>query len=366
MEQLNNLTPTQIVENFKKDLEDFKNAKVKCAIIGRSGTGKSSLINAIVGEEIAKVGEVETTKDVMEIEHKGFLISDLPGCGTDNFQRDEYMEEFEIEDYDCVILVTSDRFYEDDLFLIDELTKIKKPTYAVRTKIDFSVDRGKRRDVSEEETLSTVREDLETNLAGYRVEGIYLTSSDLPTEYDLSELLEDIYSSLKGHQKQRFLADISITSEAVLQKKRELVEKIVSKYSTIAAANGLNPIPCADIAVDLGLLVKMSNDVKDIYGLNEKDLSLVKQLISKEGFKSIGGKVSQYAVKYGGKQAIMAILKRMSASVATKSFSKWIPFVGQAVAAGIGFKMTSSIGKDMINDAEEVAQEILNSFKKSV
>jgi predicted GTPase len=39
----------EVLKKFKKDLESFKNTKVKCAIIGRSGTGKSSLINAIAG-----------------------------------------------------------------------------------------------------------------------------------------------------------------------------------------------------------------------------------------------------------------------------------------------------------------------------
>jgi len=40
-----------------------------------------------------------------------------------------------------------------------------------------------------------------------------------------------------------------------------------------------------------------------------------------------------------------------------------MPLVGPAIAAGIGFKMTSSIGNDMINDAENIAKEILNTYK---
>ena len=51
----------EYLEKFKEELENFKKTKVKCRIIGRSGTGKSSLINAIVGEKIADVGVTETT-----------------------------------------------------------------------------------------------------------------------------------------------------------------------------------------------------------------------------------------------------------------------------------------------------------------
>ena len=60
----------------------------------------------------------------------------------------------------------------------------------------------------------------------------------------------------------------------------------------------------------------------------------------------------------------MIILKRLSATVATKTVSKWIPFVGQAIAAGIGFKMTSSLGNDMVNEAEAIAIELFDSLKK--
>ena len=54
----------EYLEKFKEELENFKKTKVKCRIIGRSGTGKSSLINAIVGERIAEVGVTETTMEV--------------------------------------------------------------------------------------------------------------------------------------------------------------------------------------------------------------------------------------------------------------------------------------------------------------
>lgn len=48
-------------KKLKADLDKFESARIKCGIIGRSGVGKSSLINAIVGEHIAEVGEVETS-----------------------------------------------------------------------------------------------------------------------------------------------------------------------------------------------------------------------------------------------------------------------------------------------------------------
>jgi predicted GTPase len=355
-----------VLKKFKNDLDSYKNAKIKCGIIGRSGTGKSSLINAIAGEEVADVGEIETTMEVHEpIEHGGLLFYDLPGCSTSNFPKESYIENFNIEEFDCVILVTADRFYDDDLFLIQELLRIKKPVYAVRTKIDFSVDRGLKRGISEEETYRKICQNLTDNLEGYRVKGIYLTSSDYPTDYDLSSLLENIFNSLNNFKKERFIADINITSENILQQKRVIADKIVSRYAALAAANGLNPIPGLDIGVDITLMIKMSKEVQSIYGLDADQQAYNMQLLDKKSAKFIANKVMQYTTRYGGKEAIMLLLKRLSATVATKTASKWIPFVGQVIAAGIGFKMTSWIGNDMINDAEEIARETFDSFKRN-
>lgn len=356
----------EVLKKFKKDLESFKNVKIKCGIIGRSGTGKSSLINAIAGEEVAEVGEIETTMNVKEpIEHGGLLFYDLPGCSTSNFPKENYINEFNIQEFDCVILVTADRFYEDDLYLIQELIRIKKPVYAVRTKIDFSVDRGLRRGVPEKETYDKIYDNLKENLKGYRINGIYLTSSDFPSEYDLSKLLEDIYSSLNNFKKERFIADINITSKNILLNKRKIADKIVSRYSALAAANGLNPVPGLDIGVDVTLMVKLSKEVQSIYGLNKEQQEYNMQLLEKKSAKLIATKVLQYTARFGGKEAIMILLKKASTTLAAKTASKWVPFVGPVIAAGIGFKMTSWIGNDMIEDAERIAQETFDSFKKT-
>ncbi len=362
----NQLDLKDALKKFKKDLESFKNAKIKCGIIGRSGTGKSSLINAIAGEEVAEVGEIETTMNVNEpISHGGLLFYDLPGCSTSNFPKEKYIEEFNIKDFDCVILVTADRFYEDDLFLIQELIQIKKPVYTVRTKMDISVDSALRRGIKEDETYKTIYNNIKEMLVGYRVQGIYLTSSNYPTEYDLSKLLEDIYSSLNNFKKERFIADINITSEKILSEKRKIADTIVSRYSALAAGNGLNPIPGLDIGVDVTLMIAMSKQVQNIYGIDAKQQEYSMTFLDKKNAKLIATKVLQYTSRYGGKEAIMILLKKLGTTLAAKTASKWVPFVGPIIAAGIGFKMTSWIGNDMIKDAEKIAEETFNSFKKT-
>ncbi|WP_445748780.1 GTPase [Polaribacter sp.] len=357
-------TPNEILVKFKNDLENFKNATVKCGIIGRSGTGKSSLINAIAGEEVAVVGVIETTMDVKKpIIHNGIYFYDLPGCSTQNFKKENYINEFKIGDFDCVIMVTADRFYEDDLYLIEELIKIKVPVFAVRTKIDYSIERELRKGISEEDTLELVSKDLKEKLKGLNIMGIYLTSSDFPTRYDLSNLLRDISSKLNSFKREKFIAAVNITSNEMIKEKKKLAKTMVVRYAALSAANGLNPIPGTDVAVDLSLLFAMGKQIENLYGLDNNQWNYTNTLIKKETIIILTPKILNFAKKYITKEAIMILLKRAGVKVAAKSFIKWIPFVGQVIAAGIGFKMTSTIGNDMINDAEKLAIDILASIK---
>lgn len=353
-----------IAERVKKEIEQLEKVEVKCAIIGRSGVGKSSLINAISGEEIAPVGEVETTMAIGEpYKNDRLWFYDLPGASTEKFPKETYVEDMKIKEMDCVIFATSDRFYEDDTFLINEIANLNIPVYLTRTKIDYSIERGEKRGVSKQETLSTIYQNLEESTKGLLIKGFYLTSADYPTNYDLSKMLEDIQSNLNDIKRKRFLMDIAITSKETLKEKRKLAESLVTKYSWAAAANGLNPIPGVDIAVDLGMITKMADTISKMFGLTKENLEYFKMLNNKS-VKLAVAKASQYLIKYVGKEAITIILKKIAKTMATKTVTKYIPFIGQAVSAGLGYYTISTLGEEMVKNAEEVATELFDSISK--
>jgi len=63
LESMLNKFPEPVRKKLKKDIEDLKrllnNRNPRLMIAGRRGSGKSSMINAFVGEEIAKVGHTK-------------------------------------------------------------------------------------------------------------------------------------------------------------------------------------------------------------------------------------------------------------------------------------------------------------------
>lgn len=73
---------------------------------GVYNAGKSSMINALVGKEIAKVGDIPTTASIQRIDWNGFTLVDTPGIVA----NDEHTEiaEQEIKRNDIILFVVDD------------------------------------------------------------------------------------------------------------------------------------------------------------------------------------------------------------------------------------------------------------------
>jgi hypothetical protein len=53
------------------------------------------------------------------------------------------------------------------------------------------------------------------------------------------------------------------------------------------------------------------------------------------------------------------LLKRFAGRQAAKSLVRYVPFVGQMVAAGLGYAITSNAGQSYLADCHELAREVL-------
>ncbi|XP_046700546.1 T-cell-specific guanine nucleotide triphosphate-binding protein 2-like [Silurus meridionalis] len=188
-----------------KMVDQLLNVTLHIAVIGESGTGKSTFINAYRGlndddEGAAKTGTTETTTEPQCFDHPtlpNVKIWDLPGIGTPTFTAKNYLKNVPLKKYDVFIIISSERFKQNDILLAKEIKKQNKLFYFVRSKIDNDVQaEGKKKSFNEEECLSRIRRNCIENLKEFENVKVFLISSLDLQKFDFEKLIETLTSDL--------------------------------------------------------------------------------------------------------------------------------------------------------------------------
>ena len=132
---------------------------------------------------------------------------------------------------------------------------------------------------------------------------------------------------------------------------KEDCQHIVKNYAIAGAVNGINPIPGVDITIDIGICLKLMNDIRSRFGLNERARE---QLMHYEALLPLVQSVFDIATKQG----VTALLKSIGKRYLGKSAMKYVPIIGQAIAAGAGYALMMYFGEKYISDCYELAQKM--------
>jgi len=347
-------------------LDEFEQTKVNVALIGEPGVGKSSLMNAIVGRKVAQTGSTgETTRTAQAVPHDevaGVVFWDLPGCGTPNHPRETYIDDQKLLDnYDLFILVTDKRVRQGDEWLFRKLCKeANRPFFVVRTHFDQVVD-----ELDESEARARINEDIRKQLSAGDDLRVYIVALKGPKDYDLGHLVEAIIDSLSGLKRDKIALAVAPLTEELLRKKRLSVEKIISRYALVSAANGFNPVPGLDISVDVSVLAIMAGQVVSAYGLAEDQLNFGTRKTITVGTMKMVREIAKPVTEYIAREGITLILRRLGTGIAGHSVARWVPLVGQAVASYLGYKLTIRFGMELIADCEEASRAVTKVLQEA-
>ena len=319
------------------------------AVFGQPGAGKSSLINLLIGEEKATVGlETDTTVKAEYYESNGLLFVDLPGYGTENFPKETYFDRFDVQSFDLFLCVTSGKFHQADSEFFRALKAKGKVCIFVENKHDGMWQKGAEIYDLESRKISDI-----SNHVGEQVNVIF-TSCKEKSGIDVLE--NEIVKNLDDAKRERWLRSAKAYSIEFLHNKRVACESHVAKAAWASAANGLNPVPGADIAVDITVLYKLFKEIRDDYGLSDTSLGRMK-----ESSIPVVGRLANNVVKYAAQEGIMILLKQYAGRQTVKAVSKYIPYVGQAISAGLGYAITSNVGESYLDDCHKLAEEELKN-----
>jgi GTP-binding protein Era len=127
-------------------MAEFKSGFI--ALVGRPNVGKSTLLNALVGEKIAIVStKPQTTRSritgIQTTEEAQLIVLDTPGLARPRSALNRHMMQIARDAYqsvDLTLLVTeasgTDHFADDE-FILQQLKEVKTPIFLVINKIDL-------------------------------------------------------------------------------------------------------------------------------------------------------------------------------------------------------------------------------------
>ncbi|XP_059864158.1 interferon-gamma-inducible GTPase 10-like [Delphinus delphis] len=266
----------EVVEEIQEALQNSENAPLDVAVIGQSGSGKSSFINALLGlgheeEGSAHVGVVPTTMKKTPYQHPKYpsvTFWDLPGTGTPNSLPDPYLEIVGDDDYDFFIIISSSRFSSNDALLAQKIKEKGKNFYFVRTMVDVelhSEEKSKPISFKKERVLQQIRDD-------------YLAISNFhPDNFDFPRLQETLLQDLPAHKRYTFVLQLSNLSDAFIEVKRVILKEKIWLNALKSAALAIIPFMAFFSGFDLPKQEKCLNLYRSYFGWDEQSVKEIAQ-----------------------------------------------------------------------------------------
>ena len=260
-------------EIFEKVKEDIKKEtkQLNVFIIGKTGVGKSTLINAIFGKNVATTGSGSpVTQQIQMYQQDNLCIYDSKGLEVKDKSTIQQIEDFikkqEQEDvknqiHICLFCIQESgrRIEPADKDLYDMLKKHNFPVIVVITKATQDKDEyGEKFSDIVKETLGVDDEHLQ------RVNSIKIEDDDgyIKEPKGIKELIQKTYSLLPEGLNNAFARKQVYDKAQKIKAMRESAMSLATKYSVAAGAVATSPIPLSDVALvavcGVGFAMKMA------------------------------------------------------------------------------------------------------------
>ncbi|KAH3727216.1 hypothetical protein DPMN_053145 [Dreissena polymorpha] len=232
---------------------EWRKRKINIAITGQSGTGKSSLINALRGLKddepgAAKTGCVETTvkpTPYIHPENDNLVLWDLPGIGTPNFPKESYLEKARFIEHDFIILVSSSRYTTNDTWLAEQII-YRFPDanlFFVRTKIDDDLrnkSKGRKVPLTDEEneiTCMEIKQNCRDNLvqANIRNPHIFMVNNHETDKFEFGKFVNMLLLKVSFLKRDALVLSITSFTKDVVAAKVKICQERIGKVSKVAA-----------------------------------------------------------------------------------------------------------------------------------
>jgi len=254
--------------SFNQQLIRFKEKKIRISAYGKSGTGKSSVLNYLLKKDIFKTDIINgSTREIQseELALKDQMLNsieflDSPGFDFCNIKFPEKIYSC-IKNSDLILFIVSGDINRNELSEINSLIKDGKKIIITLNKIDLF------NKIELKEIIENIKFKLPQDL-------------NIPIIINYENNLKNYMTKIINQHGEIFLTLNSIQSadklflmikKQRLKRRQKLAQSTIGKFSTIkASAVALNPFILFDVAGSFALDTALINELSNIYGLKLK------------------------------------------------------------------------------------------------
>lgn len=353
----------QFAEQLRQRLDEalIRLGRVNILIVGKTGVGKSTLVNAVFRGNLAETGDGRpVTRSTREIKKEGIPLSvfDTRGLELGEYQNTvQELEKFILEKrrnndpnqhihIAWICVMEESRRVEDGEIRLAEMLDRYVPVVAVVTK--SIADNGFRQKVQEllPQTRNTVR---------VLAQEMVLDGGHTIPAAGLENLVDITMTLLPESQRDALAAAQRVS----VNQKRQRAHAIVATMALSAGGIGASPVPFSDAIAIVPIQITMLASISAVWGLPTSTAylgTLVSGAITGAGGTLVG-------------RAAAAELLKLLPGVGT--------VVGGAINAGVAITLTTAFGEayiatlygmtkndpDLIPGAQEVSEEFMRHLK---
>ncbi|MGB5596157.1 MAG: GTP-binding protein [Crocosphaera sp.] len=348
------VTQQALLNRSQEIVENLNRGELKVIIFGTGSAGKTSLVNALIGEIVGQVEPTMGTTKIGEtyrLKLKGLsreiLITDTPGileAGIAGTEREKLARQLATE-ADLLLFVVDNDLRQSEYDPLQILVNLGKRSLLIFNKIDLYTE--------EEETkiIEQLRERVKSFIPEKDVIAIAANPQSFQLETgeihqpqsDIMPLIKRLATILRAEGEDLIADNILLQSQRLGEEARKLIDRqrkrqsdqIIERYQWISAGViAVTPLPVVDMLATAAVNAQMVIEIGQVYGceLNsdrgkELALSLGKTLVSLgvvKGAVDLLGKALQLNVAtYLIGKVIQGVTAAYLTRIAGKSFVEY-------------------------------------------
>ncbi len=254
--------------NFNQQLFRLKEKKIRIGIFGKSGVGKSSILNLLLNKNVFETNIINGSTKEIQVEEwkfqhqnlKTIELLDSPGFDFCNpFSSDNVYSE--INNSELVLFTVAGDLNRNEVAKINSFISNGNKIIIILNKIE----------IWEENDIKEIIKNIKSKLPKDLEIPIIINSGEKVRNYlkEIIKIYGDILLTLNSLQ----LADKLFLKikELRLKRRQKQAQSIIGKFATIkASAVALNPLIFFDIAGSFALDTALIDELSKVYGLSLK------------------------------------------------------------------------------------------------